>query len=221
MGEDSIVAAVRHILELFYRGEKFLKSKYYTENMVLIAPNISGRSDIELIHRDYKICLNREEAVCVTGSYGLFYTAADSRKIDAFCRYSALLKNAGGVFRIAALHITEQPGKIFCLTDVLETTYYLPESDVLYLESGHNRTLWHTGQEVIQVAGYLLDAEGRLPESFVRIHKSFIVNSLHVEKIGRCYVELSNGESLQIPVKRYISVRESLLESRERWMGSV
>lgn len=67
----------------------------------------------------------------------------------------------------------------------------------------------------MEVSGTLLNTESRLPDTFVRIHKSFIVNSLHVERINRCYAELSNGERLQIPVKKYTDVRRKLIVRRE------
>ena len=131
------------------------------------------------------------------------------------CRYSAILQYVAGTPRLTMLHISEEPGRVFCLTDVMEHTYFLGEEEILYLESGHNRVFWHTGKETVEVTGTLLDTESRLPDSFVRIHKSFIVNSLHVAGINRCYAELSNGERLQIPVKRYTDVRRRLIVKRE------
>ena len=134
--------------------------------------------------------------------------------MSLYC-YSALLQYRSGTPRLTMLHISEEPGRVFSLTDVVEHTYFLGEEEILYLESGHNRVFWHTGKETVEVTGTLLHTESRLPDSFVRIHKSFIVNSLHVARINRCYAELSNGERLQIPVKRYTDVRRKLIVKRE------
>lgn len=136
------------------------------------------------------------------------------------CRYSALLQYRSGTLKLTMLHISEEQGKVFRLTDVVEHTYFLGEGQILYLESGHNRVFWHTQRETVEVPGTLLHTEGRLPDTFVRIHKCFIVNSLHVERISRCYAELSNGERLQIPVKRYTDVRRKLIVKRES-MGHI
>jgi len=199
------------MIKLFYEGEKFRRAKYYKEGMVCIAPQVAGRTVGEIEHMDFNICFNKTDAAYITGGYRRRYRMDGGRMADTTCRYSALLQYLEKTIKLTALHITEEQGMVFCLTDVMERTYFLPQADVLYLESGHNRVFWHTGNGVVEVTGTLLGTEGGLPAPFLRIHRSYIVNSMHVEKIDRCYVELTNGECLQIPVKKYTGVRDKLL----------
>ena len=215
MDERYACAIVRYMIGLFYRGERFRKAKYYTENMVCLAPGSPAKSNCRILHRGCRICLNGPDAASVVGSYQLICSTGNGGRNVSLCRYSALLQYISGTPRLTMLHISEEQGRVFSLTDVVEHTYFLGEAEVLYLESGHNRVFWHTGNETVEVTGTLLHTESRLPDSFVRIHKSFIVNSLHVERINRCYAELSNGERLQIPVKRYTDVRRKLIVKRE------
>lgn len=215
MDERYVCAVARYMIGLFYRGDRFKKAKYYTEDMVCIAPRPQEKGNCRILHRGCRICLNRPDAASVVGSYQLVCSEDNGRRGVSMCRYSALLQYVSGIPRLTMLHISEEPGKVFRLTDVVEQTYFLDEEEILYLESGHNRVFWHTGKKTVEVTGSLLHTESRLPDTFVRIHKSFIVNSLHVERINRCYAELSNGERLQIPVKKYTDVRKELIVKRE------
>lgn len=215
MNERYVCAVARYMIGLFYMGDRFRKAKYYTENMVCIVPDHQGKDNCRILHRGCRTCMNGVDAASVVGSYQLVSSTDNGGSTMSLCRYSALLQYVSGTLRLTMLHISEEPGKIFHLTDVVEQTYFLGEKEILYLESGHNRVFWHTGKKTVEVTGTLLHTESRLPDTFVRIHKSFIVNSLHVEKINRCYAELSNGERLQIPVKRYTEVRRKLIIKRE------
>ena len=215
VNERYACAVVRYMIGLYYIDDRFKKAKYYSEDMVCIAPDFQERKACHVLHQGCRVCLNGREGASVVGSYRLVYSAAGGPKASVLCRYSSLLQYVEGRPRLTLLHISEEPGKVFRLTDVVEHTYFLGEEEVLYLESGHNRVYWHTGKETVEVTGTLLNTESRLPDTFVRIHKSFIVNSLHVERINRCYAELSNGERLQIPVKKYTDVRRKLIVRRE------
>lgn len=214
MNERYVCAVARYMISLFYTEDKFRRAKYYTKDMTCIAPKTHGADNCRISHRGCRVCMNGSDAASVVGSYFLAVAADGGGRGVSLCRYSALLQYVSGDLRMTMLHISEETGKTFRLTDVVEHTYFLDERDVLYLESGHNRVFWHTGKETVEVAGTLLHTESRLPDTFVRIHKSFIVNSLHVEKVSRCYVELSNGECLQIPVKKYTDVRKRLIVNR-------
>lgn len=215
VNERYACAIVRYMIGLFYRGDRFRKVKYYTENMVCIAPEPPAKSSCHILHSECRICLNESDATSVVGSYQLVRSTGSGERTVSLYRYSTLLQYMSGIPRLIMLHISEEQGRVFRLTDVVENTYFLGEEEILYLESGHNRVFWHTGKETVEVTGTLLHTESRLPDSFVRIHKSFIVNSLHVARINRCYAELSNGERLQIPVKRYTDVRRELIVKRE------
>lgn len=213
--EGYVTDVTKYMIGLFYKGSCFKKAEYYTKNMVCIAPKLRGRKVCCILHRVSRLCLNQPDTAFAAGSYQLVCMVENGRKTMTLCHYSAMLQEFDGTVKLTMLHISEEPGMMFRLTDVVERTHFLAEAEILYLESGHNRVFWHTWKEAVEVAGTLLHAESGLPDAFVRIHKSFIVNSLHVEKIDRCYAELTNGERLQIPVKKYTDVRKELIVKRE------
>lgn len=215
MDEGYVTDVTRHMIGLFYKGSSFKRAEHYTKDMICIAPKLQGRKVCCVVHSASRLCLNQPDTAFVAGSYHLVCAVESGRKSMKRCYYSALLQDLDGTVKLTMLHISEEPGMIFRLTDVVERTHFLTEAEILYLESGHNRVFWHTWKEAVEVSGTLLRAEGELPDTFVRIHKSFIVNSLYVEKIDRCFAELSNGERLQIPVKKYTDVRKKLIVKRE------
>ena len=215
MKKGTIIAAARHMVQLFYKGGEFQKSGYFTGNMICNVPQVSGRTIENITHYNDYVCFHKEGAVMVTGKYHLLYITGNGRKAEAFCWYTALFEIVQNVTKLTALLISESQGKVLCLTDVMERTYYLPETDVLYLECGHNRVYWHTTREILEVTGTLSDMEKSLSDRFVRIHRSFIVNAQQVSQIARCHVELTNGEQLQIPVKKYIEIKEKLKRTKE------
>lgn len=215
MDERYVTDVTRHMISLFYKESCFKRAEHYTKDMICIAPKHQGRKVCCIVHGVSRLCLNQPDMALVAGSYHLVCAVENGKKSVKRCHYSALLQDLHGTVKLTMLHISEEPGMIFRLTDVVERTHFLTEAEILYLESGHNRVFWHTWKEAVEVSGTLLRAEDELSDNFVRIHKSFIVNSLYVEKIDRCFAELSNGERLQIPVKKYTDVRRKLIVKRE------
>ncbi len=63
--------------------------------------------------------------------------------------------------------------------------HYLAADDILYLEADNNTTDFYLlGGKKISAYKTLKTFEQKLPENFLRIHKSYIINSLHVSRIN-------------------------------------
>ena len=214
LDKGDIAKIARTMIRLFYEGNQTQKSRYYAGDMVCVSPDITGRYESRISSPSCWVCMDRQDAVFLMGDCLVTYRTGNGCAKGAVCQYSMLLRKRDTGICLTALHISERTGKEFCLTDVMEHTYYLREADILYLESGHNRTYWHIGHKIIEVTGCLVHVEKELPDSFVRIHKSFIVNVIHVARIVRCSLELSNGDILQIPVKKYTEVRSRITEAK-------
>lgn len=93
-----------------------------------------------------------------------------------------------------------------------ETIYLLKENEILYIESQHNHIVWHCAGEVIINKNSLTNVQEFLSEEFVRIHRCYIVNKLHIRIIRRYEVQLSNGDILPIPSKKFAEIRKKLME---------
>ena len=90
--------------------------------------------------------------------------------------------------------------------------YFFQPCDILYVEASNVHTLFF-----LHSCSYVINAPinrvaSVLPEHFIRIHRSFIVNQDYVLQLNRYYVELAGGIKLPVPEKRYRDVKHKLLE---------
>ena len=86
-------------------------------------------------------------------------------------------------------------------------TYRIPLRDILYLESDLRRIVVHTiASDTASLYGKLDDLAAIYP-SFVRVHKSYLVNRRHIRAISVGTVALSNGDLLPVS-RKYASELE-------------
>lgn len=86
----------------------------------------------------------------------------------------------------------------------------IPLEEILYLESSAHQLLIHTGQTIINIYEKLDDYEKKMQESFVRIHKSYLVNMNYIRRIDRKELLLENGTVLPVSKSKYSYVKEAL-----------
>ncbi len=217
MQQKKIIDFAKRGIELYYQQE----NKFFSEVQVVIGNNVlrpekgggCGRQEYHVVHNQYRIALRSGQYVMVVGTFRLFTAAGTGSEKEKICVASVMLNCKGPGIKVTLLHVSEKtPERKYELRDTRECCYLVEEMDVYYLEAGHNHTKWHCRSETIETVGNLCCSEKMLSDSFVRIHRGFIVNKLHVHKVGRCYVELDNGEQLQIPVKRYMTIKEQLID---------
>lgn len=78
----------------------------------------------------------------------------------------------------------------------------IPYSEILFFEASNKKLNLHLARKEIAFTGTLEKLAEDLPEEFIRIHKSFIVNRRFITQIqyGQNLVVLSNG--IEIPISR-------------------
>lgn len=83
------------------------------------------------------------------------------------------------------------------------STYRIPLAEILYFEARNKRLFLCTRNREIEFYDTLEKIPERLPEQFVRCHKSFLVNSLAVEELqlGQNLLLMDSGR-IQLPVSR-------------------
>lgn len=69
---------------------------------------------------------------------------------------------------------------------------------ITYLESRNKEVFIHYGREVLVCYGKLRDFIPRLPGCFVQIHKSYVVNLLHIDAMQRNAMITDTGQNLPI-----------------------
>lgn len=88
---------------------------------------------------------------------------------------------------IEALHksikqVTNYVNLIFYKNNI---EYYFSLSEVLFFESGENNVFGHTAHDIYQIKNKLYELQELLPNNFVRISKSTIININYIFSIDR------------------------------------
>lgn len=85
-------------------------------------------------------------------------------------------------------------------------------SDIVYLESRAHQLSIFTITDQIQVYKKLDDYEDIMDASFVRIHKSFLVNMNYIKRIERSALTLKDGTVLPISKTKYQAVKDQFFK---------
>lgn len=99
------------------------------------------------------------------------------------------------------------------LRDTDGHSHVVNRTEVLYLESRHQYTIVHLPQRQIRVRVALSELLRDFPDYFVRVHRSYVINVLHVEQISRREIRLAGSSHIPIPERRSKSVREEVLDA--------
>jgi len=106
--------------------------------------------------------------------------------------------------------------------DIEKKYHYLFPYEVLYLQAALQKTVVYTKDDSFQISGILTENEKKLPKTFRRIHKSYIVNTMFIDHICRYQVFLKNGKKLPISraqymgLKRYFQPNHNTVDSTRR-----
>ena len=84
--------------------------------------------------------------------------------------------------------------------------------DIAYVESERRVLTVHSLEEDIRVNMKLSDLEEHLPEYFVRVHQSYLVNMYQIKLFSAKGVELLDGRSVPVSRPRYAKAKECFLQ---------
>jgi DNA-binding LytR/AlgR family response regulator len=90
--------------------------------------------------------------------------------------------------------------------------YYLPYNEIIYFTSAGRVVRLATQAETLEFYGKLRDIEKKLPQNFIKIHQSYIVNNEYVRRYTYEMVELLDGTVLSISKPYRKQVRQRFLQ---------
>ena len=149
---------------------------------------------------------NSPEEVFAALSYPFFHVArgyALEQDLEAaLCKLERIRKPVGAGMRSFVCRSVMGAGQ------EAETTTRVFLRDILYIESRRHEIWVHCRSEVFVTDQTLSYWEEVLKRAgFVRVHKSFLVNLYHVQRLGRENVRLDSGDELLVSRYRYPEVK--------------
>ena len=91
----------------------------------------------------------------------------------------------------------------------------LPYTSILYFQSMGHKILIHTPKGQKEFYGKLTDVENVVPDYFIRIHKSYLVNEKFICRFHYDKVILQNEQKLTISKSYRSAIRERVIERSE------
>ncbi|SDQ70172.1 LytR/AlgR family response regulator transcription factor [Flagellimonas zhangzhouensis] len=108
------------------------------------------------------------------------------------------------IFRLRKNHPKQDVPSTICLKSYNDYRY-LDTKNILYLKSDNNTTdFFMKDGSVISAFKTLKSFEKKLPEGFIRVHQSYILNSRYVSRInyGKSICTLNHGKEEELPFSK-------------------
>lgn len=102
-------------------------------------------------------------------------------------------------------NLSKQQGKL--IVKIKKETLFIPFEKILFIEKRGNEVLLHTAQSTYPINQNLNEIQDIFPENFLRVHKSYIVNTAEIEKVeeldNRSYQIYFSSDKHQAQMSRY------------------
>lgn len=96
------------------------------------------------------------------------------------------------------------------IRDVRRRVHILTADEIMLVEAQAGHSVLHCVDRRIEVCTRMAQHAAALPECFIRVHRSYLVNVHYVIGIKRFALHLCNGLVVPVPEKRYTRVRRMI-----------
>lgn len=186
-------------VEYFLDGEKLLASWEQTSyDLIMIDTELDTMNGLEIVKRGRQ--LGRRPYIIYLSSHDKY--ALEAYETEA---YHYLIKPVE-YSRFA--QITERVCRLYARDHHIYTTMFGHErialniGEICYFDSYGRITHVHTTGGTYQISTTLDHEESLLPGQFIRIHQGFLVNMDYIRRIKGHTVVMSDGEELDISVRK-------------------
>lgn len=181
--------------------------------------------DMAIIMGDY-LCLSDTSAQAITaasqhltavwkrgestGAWSIIHLHVSNKWSEAIEGEAFPLQVSQQTWRYAQALVEQQvnhkPDMLSIKTEPGATLLIDPQS-ILYLEAHAKRCIMHTVDASHVLACSLGDIEPKLPATFKRVHRSYIVNMHHAARLDTENIALSNGALIPIPKRKRAQIQ--------------
>ncbi|WP_156889873.1 LytTR family DNA-binding domain-containing protein [Planococcus lenghuensis] len=121
------------------------------------------------------------------------------------------------VVLLSSAYIMKQKEPVAFLTGKTEDTWHpVPVEDILYIESQHKKTWFYTEEGTYSTAYTLKQLRELLPDTFLAVHRSYIVNIRCIREITR---DISSGFLLKLKDEALLPVSQNYTADVRKRLG--
>lgn len=217
----------RHLIDQLYQVSLPAIVPYLSNNIVWINSDMQqyhgyyqvfhylksmvGSAACEVNHIQYHLTSSGHAAI-VTGQYSVrshdFYITAVW--VLEYCRLKLLH------FHVSPAACQNTSAQTIRLYGKNSEIYFIIPGDIMYIEAENIICKVHCASKTFEISQPMNQLEDMVPDTFLRIHRSYIINAGYVRRIKRYEAELSDGTVIPIPEKKYMSVLCQLEQSAHR-----
>ena len=187
----------------------------YSPDVILINLNEDGMSYFQMVTELHQYMDTLPIIIGYSTSKKYAYNAIKSGFFDYWILPHNEFDVRKSIFRLRRQYPKDAKPATICLKSYNDYRY-LDTKDILYLKSDNNTTdFFMKDGNVVSAFKTLKSFENRLPESFIRVHQSYILNSKYVSRInyGKSMCTLSSSGKEELPFsKTYKDKVDSLKE---------
>ena len=101
-------------------------------------------------------------------------------------------------------------GKPVTLKEAGENLTALDSATLLYARAEGKHCVLYADDGPIELGCSISELEERLPEEFVRVHRSYLVNRNRIAAFTGSDIEMADGTSIPVPARRRVAIRRML-----------
>lgn len=156
----------------------------YLPDVVFVHLNESALEVFGMITELHQYMANLPIFIGISRSKDFAYKAIKSNFFDYWLLPFNEFDIRKSILRLRKTHPASQESPLLCLKSYKDFQY-LNTDDILYLKADNNTTDFYMRDgSIISAYKTLKSFESRLPNNFIRVHQSYILNTKHVSRIN-------------------------------------
>lgn len=205
----------RHNLDIdiqsFQNGEELLEaSKKYMADIIYMDVHLEGINGIETA-RELQLCGYQASLIFLTNSQKHVYEAFEVRPVRYLIKGKTTQEDFERSF-LKAVELSMKKRKEILLCSTCNRNVAVPKRDIAYIKVSKRLITIHYKDKEAWFSGNLEKLTDQLQEhSFLRIHRSYIVNLFHVTTFCSKYVVLQSGKRIPVGITHTSEVRHAFL----------
>lgn len=162
-----------------------------------------------LVAQEYHLVYWDVKTALVEGSC-LLQKKCGTTKVNKHWQLVFLWEKINHEWKVRRLQAQESKKGQLCIHSADGCEYFIREYNISYIEALQSKVHIHCQEQTIPVRTSIAKLLENLPDKFIQVHRSFVVNVDYVAGIRRYEIQMNDNTSLPVPEKKYKDIKEQL-----------